>query len=402
MIKKSLGFFCPDNYLYLNDEKTISFNGVTLKTSYLLSLINDILIKFQLDDDDVEINEFCINLYSKILRNRYGLHYKSYVDKLLDIGFIKLKSNYCAGIKAKTYVLNWFDFDSIKRVKVYDAILLKNSYKEYHRKLNSNSPIDLDIRKRLVEDLESVKINFEKSLAFIDDLSNKNKITSSKYFKNYHSIVNIKENNIYFIFDDWGRLHTNYTVLKKEIRKNYLTIDNEPIIEIDIRNSQPFFLSKIIKFEMNISDPEIKLFVDLVDNGLFYDNFVDKFPNYFTADNLQENRNISKKLVYKVLFGYNGIKSEQSKMFKEIYPKIFDYIIGKKKSEKDYKYFSYKLMRMESDFVFGKVVPDIYKKIKGIKLFTVHDSITYPLKYKEKVEEIFYHHLKNYDNFLTK
>jgi hypothetical protein len=401
-MKKSLGFFCPDNYLYLNKVKFIEYNGIKLKTDYLLSLIHDILIKFQLDDDDVEINEFCINLYSKILRDRYGLHYKNYIDYLIEIGFIKLKSNYFVGKKAKTYVLCWFDFGSIKRVLVYDTILIKNSFKEYHRKLNATSPIDLDIRKRLIEDLDSIKINFDKSIEFIDDLKNKDNITSSKYFKNYHSIVNIKDKNIYFIFDDFGRLHTNYTVLKKEIRKNYLTIDNEQIIEIDIKNSQPFFLSKIIKFEMNISDPEVKLFVDLVDNGLFYDYFVDKFPVYFSAQTANENRNIAKRLVYKVLFGYNGVKSEQSKMFKEIYPKIFDYIIATKKSEKEYKYFSYKLMRMESDFIFGKVVPDIYKKVKGIKLFTVHDSITYPSKYKEKVEEIFYYHLKNYDNFLNK
>ena len=44
-------------------------------------------------------------------------------------------------------------------------------------------------------------------------------------------------------FDDFGRFHTNYTILKKEIRNNYLTISNEMLIEIDVKNSQPLFFA---------------------------------------------------------------------------------------------------------------------------------------------------------------
>ena len=394
-MKKSLGFFCPENYLYLNKTKTIEFNGVKLKTDYLLSLIHDILIKFQLDEDDIELNEFTINLYSKILRDRYGLHYKWYIDYLLEIGFMRLKSNWFAGKKSKTFSLNYFDFDRITRVVATDTILIRNTYKEFHRKLNSKSPIDLEIRKKLVDDLNFVKIDFDKSNEYLNVLKNKGSVTSSKYFKNYHSIINIKDGNLYFIFDEFGRLHTNFTVLKKEIRKNYLTINGEPVEEIDIKNSQPFFLSKLIKVEMDITRPEVKLFIELVDNGLFYDYFIDKFPLYFNCPTPQDNRVLCKRMIYKVLFGKNSYRCEQVKMFKELFPEVLNYITTTKKTKGDYKYFSYRLMRMESDFLFGKVIPDIYKQIKEIKIFTVHDSITYPVRYKDKVEQIFYKHLKN-------
>jgi len=395
-MKKSLGIFCPKNYLYLNEIKSIKYNEVNLKTNNLLYIIHEILLKFQLDDDDVELEEFTFNLYSKILRDKYGSHYKYYIDYLISINFISLKSNYFVGKKSKTYVLNWFNLDDIKRIHIYDNILLKNSYKEYHRKLNAKSPIPLYIRKKLVSDMDSVKINYCESEHYINNLKEIGSITSSKYFKNYQSIINIKEKNIYFIFDDWGRLHTNFTVLKKEIRKRFVTIDDSEIYELDINNSQPFFLSKIIKKQMNNNDPEVKLFVDLVNKGLFYDYFIDKFPKYFIYEE-KENKIYSKKLVYKVLFGYNGIKSEQSKIFKKLFPNIFEYIITVKKSNSDYKCWSYKLMRMESDFIF-KVVDEIYRQIKNIKLFTVHDSISFPIKYKDKVETIFYSYLKNYDN----
>jgi len=399
-MRKSLGFFCPENYLYLNKTKFIEHNGIKLKTDYLISMIHDILIKFQLDDDDIELNEFTINLYSKILRDRYGLHYNTYIDYLVQIGFIRLKSDYFSGKKARTYLLNWFELDKIKRVNVYDNILIKNSYKDFHRKLNAKSPIDIEIRKKLVEDLNHVKIDFNKADTFLNDLKDKGRITNSKFFKNYQSINNIHENNIFFIFDDFGRMHTNFTVLKKEIRKNFLTIDGESVDEIDIKNSQPFFLSKIIKYEMSITDQEVKLFVDLVDNGLFYDHFISKYSKYFSSENEQENRISCKKFVYKVLFGQNGSKSEQAKMFREQFPKIYAFIVSTKKANRDYKYFSHRLMGMESEFIFNKVVCDLYKQVKGIRLFTIHDSIMFPVKYREQVEKIFNTHLRNYDKSL--
>ena len=394
MIKKSLGLFCPENYLYLTKTKFIEFNGVKLKTDYLSSMMHDILIKFQLDEDDIELNEFTVNLYSKILRDKYGLHYKWYVDYLVEIGFMRLKSNYFAGKKAKTFVLNWFDFNKITRVNVTDRILIKNSYKEFHRRINVKSPIPVEIRKRLIEDLEHIQIDFDRSLALLNDQKERNIISIGKYFKNFHSIINLRDKNLYFTFDEFGRLHTNFTVLKKEVRKHYLTIDGEPIDEIDIKNSQPFFLSKIIKKEMDITNQEVKLFIELVDRGIFYDYFIDKFATYFKG-NPQENRTECKKVVYKVLFGKNNVRNEASKIFKTLFPEIFNWIYQTKKKENNHKYFSHRLMKMESEFVFNKVVNDIYKQLKDIHIFTVHDSITFPSKYRNQVNEIFQKHLKN-------
>jgi hypothetical protein len=401
-MKKNLGLFCPDNYLYLNKTKVIEYNGLNLKTDYLISLMHEIILRFQLDDNDIELKEFTINLYSKILRDKYGMNYKYYVEYLIQIGFMKMKSNYFVGKKSKTYLLNWFDLDKIKRVIITDNILIKNTQKDYLKRLNVKSPINITLRKRLIENLNYINVNYDKSFEFINNLKNNKDISNDKFFKNYQSILNIKEGNIYFIFDEFGRFHTNYTVLKKEIRKNYLTINNDLIEEIDIKNSQPFFLSKILKKEIGDNNG-INLFVDLVDKGLIYEYIIDKFPVYFNTEKSHDNkRSKSKKLVYKVLFGFNGIHSEQNKIFEKLFPVVYDFIIENKKSKGDYKYFSYKLMRMESDFIFGCVVPNLYSQIKDIKLFTVHDSISYPAKYKEKVERIFNYYLNNYDELFNK
>lgn len=394
-MKKGLWFFCPEKYIYLSKTPFVEYKDKKLKTSHLLNIINDVIVKFQLNtDDDYDIDEYEFNLFSKILLSRYGKFYKSYIDFLVENGFMKMTSNYYVGKKSKTYVLNWFDIDQIKRVMVYDNIISKRIGKDYMKTiLYSDSPVDINIRKRLVDDLKHVSINSEKSLQCISDLKSTGEITNEKYFKNYYSINNVKDGNLYFIFDDYGRFHTNFTVLKKEIRKNYLKIDDENIEEIDLPNSQPFFLSRLLRNEMDIDDEELKLFTELVDNGMFYEYIIYHFPDYF---NQKDNRSLVKKLTYKVLFGRNGVKSIQCQMFKQLFPKIFDYIINIKKSKGDYRYLSHILMRMESDFIFGKVVDDIYKQIKDIKIFTVHDSITYQTKYRDRVKKIFDYHLKNY------
>ena len=391
-MKKGVGFFCPENYLYLSNVPFIEYNGKQLKASNLLNIINDIIIKFQLNtDDDYDVDDYKFNLYSRILRSRYGKFYKHYIDYLIETNFMKMTSNYYVGKKSKTYVLNWFDLEKIKRVKVYDNIINKRINKDYLRNILYNeSPINIDLRKRLVEDLYSVTINGEKSLELIKLLKDDNQLTKEKYFKNYYSINNVKDGHLYFIFDDYGRFHTNFTVLKKEIRKNYLKINGENVDEIDLQNSQPFFLSRLLRDVMDISDPELKLFTELVEGGMFYDYIIYHNPEYFDGNNDRVN---AKKLTYKVLFGHNGVKSIQSLIFKKLFPKIFDNILLFKKD--NYKNLCYKLMRMESDFIFEKVVPDIYKQIKGVRIFTVHDSISFQSRYKDKIKQIFDYHFKN-------
>jgi hypothetical protein len=47
--------------------------------------------------------------------------------------------------------------------------------------------------------------------------------------------------NFYYSVDDnVGRFHSNLTNIKKELR-NYITYDDQKLVNIDIKNSQPFF-----------------------------------------------------------------------------------------------------------------------------------------------------------------
>lgn len=393
---KSLYQFVPNKFEYLTKCKVIEHKGIKLKTAYLINIIHEIIIKFYFSNkkyiDYEESNDIRFNLWSVILRRKYGAHYNLYVDYLVDFGFITLISNYYASKKAKTYKLNEFDLDSIRRVKTNDAILAKKNTREYLEQSFTSyckSPIDPLMRKKLLDDLYHVNIDYDKSIKFLKELKDNGKIELNKYYKNYTSIDSIKNNYLFFKFDEYGRFHTNYTVLKKEIRQNFLKIDNEEITEIDIRNSQPLFLSILLRKEMEYleDDEEIKKFMWLVKQGLFYDYISEQFRGL--------SRSEVKLLTYKVLFGHNGINSTENKIFKSLFPKIYDYVLKYKEINEDYRYLSHSLQRMESDFIFGKVIKEIYEKIPEIRLFTVHDSISYPIKYEKEVSEIFNRNLNN-------
>ena len=98
------------------------------------------------------------------------------------------------------------------------------------------------IKNKLIKDLFSVKIDFQKSIFYLDSVSSDNDI----YNKNKYVIESIKGNHIFYHFDAFGRMHTNFTILKSYIRKNCLLINGEETFEKDISNSQPLFLYKLI------------------------------------------------------------------------------------------------------------------------------------------------------------
>lgn len=396
MIKK-IHQFIPQKYEYLTKSSKIEYNGVNLKTAYLINIIHELILKYYFIED-VEMKVFNdnndFNLWSLILRKKYGMDYSKYIEYLVDQGFISMVSNYYVSKKSKTYRINSFDQDSVKECVIYDKILLKKYSREFIEESITNhtsSPIDLKIRKRLVDDIYKVDIDYKNSLEYLKKLKDNKSIDLGKFYKNLNSVGGIENKHLFFKFDEYGRFHSNFTILKRDIRQKFLSINGyDDIAEVDIRNSQPLFLGLLIKNEFGeeviYNDAEIKKFIDLVRDGLFYDYFQDKFKNL--------DRREIKVLIYKVLFGKNGFKSTENKIFKNVFPKIYDYIIEYKKRSNDYRLLSHKLQRMESDFIFGKVVKEIYEKCPEINIFTVHDSINFPIKYKKNVTDIFNKNLK--------
>jgi hypothetical protein len=385
--------FLPKNFEYLTKSKKIEYKGINLKTDYLINIINEMIKKYYFSKDDTIDNEIKFNLSSTILRINYGHRYNYYIDYLIEKDFIILVSDYHAGTKARTYRIDRRFLIYMKKVLISDKTILKKNSKEYLKKryisLNK-SPIPLEIRKKLVDDLYDVKVDYDSAINYINELKSSKELSYPKYWKNYMSLEQLNNENIFFKFDEYGRMHTNFTILKRDIRKNFLKIDGEEITEIDLKNSQPLFLSVLMKKILPASkliNPEITRYFELVKNGLIYEELMNKCDI--------KDRNEAKIMMYKVLFGVNGDTKKYNKMFHSIFPTVYKFIKDYKKSKNNYKTLSHSLQNLESNFIFNNVINHIMKSNPEIKIFTIHDSICFPLKYRETVINIFKYYERN-------
>lgn len=380
--------FISKDFKYLTAQKKYPYKGVNLKSSYLINIIHELLLKYYFSNNvDVKFN-----LSSLILKKKYGEYYNYYIEYLCENGFMSLVSKYYVGKKTNSYKLDTKCVYDVIRWKNYDKFLIK---KQKNRNETSITEIDkgninLYVKKKLIESIKNIEIDYIGAIQLIEQMKNNNIIDDNKYHKNIISIEGISQKNIYFNFDDYGRFHTNFTILKKEIRNQFLTINNEMVSEVDIKNSQPLFFALILKKELSHINGDTKKYFELVKNGLIYEDIIRKNPKLKRKD--------AKELVYKVLFG-NNKTIKANKIFKNLYPSVYEYILEFKEIRKNYKELSHDLQKMESDFLFNNVVKEIFEKYPNITLFTVHDSIIFPKSYQNKVQEIFD---KHYNKLISK
>ena len=384
--KKNSLQFLPKKLEDLAKNKKFEYKGQTLKTTYIIDIVHNLILKYYFKKD----NKF--NLMSTILKEKYGHLYNFYIDYLVDNNILEMIANYRAGRNARVYKIN----DSIlkgeiKRYSNDDRTLLKkykNNVSQVEEAGIKGSLIDDTVKAKLVDDLFYVDIEFDKSIFYLDNLKDRD---NDIYNRNRYSVECINDKHIFYHFDNYGRMHTNFTILKSFIRKNCLLINGEQTYEIDIKNSQPLFLTKIIEDSGTrwVKEDEFELFKYLTMNGMYYQYIMDYLE---TTDKVAV-----KEMTYKVLFGKNAANSKADKIFIKLFPTIHNFIKLYKREYKDYKVLAYDLQKAESNLIFNKIIKEVMNTHPEIKMITIHDSIVIPESYKDLVNAIFY--TKLYEEF---
>ncbi len=368
--------FLPEKLESISTLKKVKFNNQNLKPSYLIDIVHNLILKYYFKRE----NSF--NLNATILKEKYGHLYNHYIKYLIDNGIISLQRNYKKGQNSRVYSLvDGVLEGKIGRYKNSDKILLKKYINRYYQfEIDTNNLIPSDIKDKLIMDLYSVKIEYERAIFFLTSLKNED---VSIYNRNRYSVDSINDNHIFYHFDHFGRMHSNYTILKTFLRKNCLLIDGEETCEIDIKNSQPLFLSKLIKDIDSrwVNKEELDLFTILVKNGNYYQYLIDTLA--------LKDKGEAKELTYKVFFGKNLENSKWDSMFSALFPTIHHFIKLYKKEHKDYKILAYTLQKMESKLVFNDIIKTIMIINPDIKVITVHDSIIVQKKWRDFVTAIF-------------
>jgi hypothetical protein len=374
--------FLPECLYGISTQKTLEFNGVKLKTNYLIDIVHNLILKYYFKKE----NRFALN--ATVLKDKYGYLYNYYINYLVSNGTLVLKTNYQNGVTSRIYALDDNIFvEKIKRYKNFDRVLLKKYKNKFIDMIHiddtsKSSLIEPLVKEKLVSDLFSVKIEYDRAIFFLDSLKHQD---IDIYNRNIYSVDCINDKHIFYHFDAYGRMHTNYTILKSFIRKNCLLIDGEETCEIDIQNSQPLFLTKLIDTNM-VDQREFELFRHLTTTGTYYQYVMSKLD--------EKDKKKVKEMTYKVLFGRNIGSSKVDKQFKKLFPTIHQFIKTYKKENGDYRVLAYDLQKAESNLIFNTVIKKVMKFYPEIKLITIHDSIVIPKKYRDEVNQIFEIELK--------
>lgn len=370
-MRKSILQFCPNTYPHLLTQSKITYKDHVLKSSYLIDLMHTFIVRKYLH------KRKNINLWSVILRKKYGTHYNYYIDWLIDHKIIVLKKKWKSGFNAKSKLYSLaidVDNKNIVRYRNEDKFLLKKINKFEKAEAEKNSPI----YQAMIEDLKYINLDYVNAKEALDNEFACALTDEKSYFKNLISLESIKNEVYYCTKDEYGRLHTNFTNLKKSLRNNFLKLNGKEISSLDIKNCQPKLLAKLIlEKEKNLSK-ELQIFIERVKDGTFYSSF-----NYLDIP-----KDEIKQIVFQVFFGKNK-NNNNNKHFKETWPELWQWIVNLKKTKHNHAFLSHLLQKMESDLVYNKICTEIKSKMPNVPLFTVHDGLFFPKEYADKITPIF-------------
>ena len=408
--KTSISYFVPKDLLYFTKMKKFKYKfkefsrtkrmyvecEKNIDPGYVLYILHTMCMFFFRNTK----KRRTFQLDSRELRNNILTKYHHYFDYLEKEGILTKKYNYNNGTHFNGYALDdkYYDGDFLRFDMDHKTVLKRWKKKKNEEGIlkitNKNHYIDPFVLGKLQEDLKYVELNYDGAIEELDALfpkkfNKKQQEDKVKYFRNFSSIENINDGDMYCVQDQHGRLHTNFTCLKKAIREKHLTIEGEQITELDITNSQPLFLAILMKEEGADVDPDYKesfeRFFKLVSEGNFYQYMMNKtgIPT----------KKICKEIIFTVFFGTNNLKSkakQENSYFRMAFPGVFRWIVNYKKKNNNHKALSHSLQNSESNLIFNKVCFFIKKKYPAIRLFTIHDSICFPKKYEKEVSVIFY------------
>jgi hypothetical protein len=347
------------------------------------------------------------NVHSKDFRKWIGKDYRDYINVLREGGIIEVNESYAERTFSKSYKIKeeWLqaksDSRKFKKVDCQDYHLrlkiFEHKVKEWEGKseVTERQPLIQYAKEVILEyDLDGlIKYMDKKKLRNLARIEEREleKIQYTRHKEMDHFWENVK--------DDFGsRLHTPFTSMKKEYRR-FIKINGETGVEIDIKNSQMYFLACLckypdianeilregwndkvpvelcIKYIQNnfIQNKDFHQFTELALNGSIYE---------FIQDNLdkkKQGRDAAKKKVFITLFSDGSISkfSDKSRgnVTREKMEKLFPTVVKVcTVLNRNDKYLIPKLMQnFESRIMIDKVGVSAAEKGLG-KFVTIHDS----------------------------
>ena len=342
-----------------------------------------------------------VPLKSTLLRDVIGRHHLDTVRRAaFEAGYVARDRSYRVGERSQAYwSLPPYDRGPLVLRKIANSGLRHNirKWRESRRRATwqrierNETAVDAAVCRHLRRNLRRVRIDTE-----ID-------LSEHSHPAYQIAVEHIQGGRLWFTVDDYGRIHTNLTNLPKALRENLL-VDDERLTNIDISESQPLFMGMAIAKSMKEPGPRKKAnqresnlgtLHHMLDNtmldkstqlegGFDRERLPDDIRRYLelcearglyqtVADRLGKTREEAKQSVMVVFFDKPWHRNAVSAVLDELFPTLMTLMREIKRP--DYRQLARFAQRIESMFMFGRVVPRIIDQRPKLFISTIHDSI---------------------------
>jgi len=400
--------------------------GKTYKIKpYYTDLILSFIVKKMLTN---ELQFGYVDIPSIELKKTYD-KYWVYIDFLKTKNVIQVRNHSDKHKRCKGYR---FDYVFLEKIEIQSITLNKTlttnsntiDYPEIIP-IEDQAMVSYQTIQRLKRDFESVEVKLDKieKVRYEDSAY----VDAPKYFRSLIQLHKLKEGGDFKKFEfKANRLYTNFSFISGFYRTRNILLNGETLVEFDVSSSFPVMFG-IFALKINpeiIHDNDFVEYCTLLKSGKFYDNLTATLnlnlnsnnsklkvnSQGFAIANRKLTRNNTKELFQKLLNGKKNrsayIKGYSNPFIKDIFQMKFgclNEILENLKSRGEKVY--YKLSKLETEFIFS-VVEELYNKISGIKILTLHDAIFVSKLHGEQVKIIWEENTKklydllpdNYDN----
>lgn len=438
-------FGLPDTTLKINNQN-VNLKGKNFDIILSIIAVNTI-------NKEPNLNGY-VEIPSKIFKTQFS-NYKPYIKYLIKQGMIQTdyfsyqknnreSNNFLNEKNQKSkcygYRFSWGFSKTVNVIKtiyyqkVTGSTYLNNNKTKSDCQTNQNTPniyINPDTLRRLKRDFNSAKV--ESLIPHKTNIENSKYVDMGKWFDNILKLHKWKNVSKSFHFTT-NRLYTNFTSLSSITRGNNISLSNKGIIELDIKNSFPLFLSVYCVQQSPdiIHDPDFIHYCELVKNGIFYEELEKILNRSLDCDtNLREEKYQKELKKSKKLFETEGIKTNvidnrdipKRKLTRSVVKELFQiYLNGKVNTSPMVKgygdsfirdqmknYFGcvheqicsikekgnvvyHKIVELETRFIFD-IIENLYELYPDIRILTCHDSIYFPVNYQHQVKVVWENHM---------
>jgi len=353
--------------------------------------------------------------------------YKPVVEALKAAGVLECDGHYVEGRKSLGYRLGPALFGAeFTSVAITDPKLARKILARRERQYQA---VTSDVHRHLRRFVEEIDFDHKAATQYIARHGLKDQQVALDGFKH---------RDFFFVPCEYGRLHTNITSLKSELRR-FLSYRGEKLVNLDIRNSQPLLFSAILlNFLLREGSLNGLYHWKLDDSGVYYDlgtlspllqvkeqgerdlpapHAPLRCPAIITGGDEQDRREamarrllalglpedvirytglVQRGVFYEHLMTEGGVPNGRRAKFKEsffggvffcrnrpvtrqaeLFRSLFPnvYEVVHKIKRKDYRHLAHILQRAESSLIVNRIARRCLNDLPGTFVATIHDSI---------------------------